>query len=63
MLKIMIPKDWAEKPPPPLLFCLCMRDPAHVAHVEYAWWPYYKSTLRFLLSKYLLYVTNFVNFS
>ena len=25
--------------------------------------PYYKSTLRFLLSKYLLYVTNFVNFS
>ena len=25
--------------------------------------PYYKSTLRFLLSEYLLYVTNLVNFS
>ena len=54
----------AEKPPPtPPPFCLFMRDPAHVAHVKYPWSPYYKSTLRFLLSKYLLYVTNFVNFS
>ena len=40
-----------------------MRDPAHIAHVEYPWSPYYKSTLRFLLSEYLLYVINFVNFS
>ena len=40
-----------------------MRDPAHIAHVEYPWSPYYKSTLRFLLSEYLLYVTNLVNFS
>ena len=61
MLKIMISENWVEKSHP--LFCLCMRDPAHVAHVEYAWLPYYKSTLGFLLTKYLLYVTNFVNFS
>ena len=33
---------------------LSVRDPAHVTHVEYSWSPYYKSTLRFLLSKYLL---------
>ena len=62
MLKINIPENWAEKPPPSL-FCLFVRDPAHVAHVEYSWSPYYKSTLRFLLSEYLLYVTNFINFS
>ena len=61
MLKINIPENWAEKPPP--LFCLFIRNPAHVAHVEYSWSPYYKSTLRFLLSEYLLYVTNFINFS
>ena len=40
-----------------------MRDLARVAHVEYPWFPYYKSTLRFLLSEYLLYFTNFVNVS
>ena len=62
MLKIMIPENWTEKSPNPL-FCLIMRDPAHIAHVEYPWSPYYKSTLRFLLSEYLLYVTNLVNFS
>ena len=61
MLKINIPENWAEKPPPP--FCLFVRDPPCVTHVEYSWSPYYKSTLRFLLSKYLLYVTNFINFS
>ena len=61
MLKIMIPEDWAEKPSP--LFWFCVRDPAHAAHVEYPWSSYYKFTLRILLSKYLLYVTNFVNFS
>ena len=37
-----------------------MRD---LANVTYPWSPYYKSTLRFLLSEYVLYVTNFVNFS
>ena len=58
MLKIMIHENWAEKPCP--LFCLFMIDSAHIAH---PWSPYYKSTLRFLLSEYLLYVTNFVNFS
>ena len=43
---------------------LFMRDlSSHVTHVEYPWSPYYKSTLRFHLSEYLLYVTNFVNFS
>ena len=40
-----------------------MRDPAHVTHMEYSWSPYYKSILRFVISKYLLYVTNFINFS
>ena len=40
-----------------------MWDPAHVSHVEYPWSPYYKSTLRFLLSKYLLQITIIVNFS
>ena len=44
-------------------FLLFMSDPACVTHVEFPWSLYYKSTLRFLLSKYLLYVTNFVNFS
>ena len=39
-----------------------MRDLAHITHVEYPWSPYYKSTLRFLLSEYLLKVTNLVNF-
>ena len=34
-----------------------------LTHVEYPWSPYYKSTLRFLLSEYLLCFTNFVNFS
>ena len=63
MLKINIPENWAEKPPSPSLFCLFVRDPAHVARVEYPWSPYYKSTLRFLLSEYLLYITNFINFS
>ena len=38
----------------PSPFCLFVRDLAHVAHVEYPWFPYCKSTLRFLLSKYLL---------
>ena len=43
----------AERPPP--LFCLLMRDLTHVTLVEYLLWsPYYKSTLRFLLSEYLL---------
>ena len=51
----------AEKPPS--LFCLFMRDLAHIAHVEYPWALYYKSTLRFLLSEFLLQVPNFVNFS
>ena len=36
------------------LFCLFMRDLTRVTHVEYPWSPYYKSALRFLLSKYLL---------
>ena len=51
----------AEKPPP--LFCLFVRDLARIAHVEYPWSPYYKSTLRFLLSEFCLQVPNFVNFS
>ena len=41
----------AEKPPP--LFCLFVRDLAHFTHVEYPWFPYYKSTLRFLLAEFL----------
>ena len=45
MLKIMIPENWAEKPPPS--FCLFVRDLTHVVHVEYPWSPYYKSALRF----------------
>ena len=52
-----------QKSPPPLLFYLFVRDLAHVTHVEYPWSPYYKSILRLLLSKYLLYVTNFLNLS
>ena len=51
-----------QKSPAPL-FCLFMIDSAHITHVEYPWSPYYKPTLRFLLSEHLLYVTNFVNFS
>ena len=43
----------AEKPYPPL-FYLFVRDLTHVTHVEYPWSPYYKSTLKFLLSEYLL---------
>ena len=31
-----------------------VRHPAHITHGEYPWSPYYKSTLRFLLSEYLL---------
>ena len=61
MLKINIPENWAEKPPS--FFCLFIRDPTCVIHVKYLWSPYYKSTLQFLLSKYLLQVTNFINFS
>ena len=57
----MIPENWAEKPPS--LFCLFIRDQACITQVEYPRSPYYKSILRFLLSEYLLYVTNFVNFS
>ena len=67
----MIPENWAEKPPHPhppkdegkifdfrsLVFVAC------VTQVEYPRSPYYKSILRFLLSEYLLWVTNFVNFS
>ena len=40
-----------------------MKDRAHIIQVEYSRSPYYKSILIFLLSKYLLYVTKFVNFS
>ena len=40
-----------------------MRDQARITQVEYPMSPYYKSILRFLLSKYLLQVINFVNFS
>ena len=43
----------AEKPPPQLMFI----------PVEQPWSPYYKSMLRFLLSEFLLQVTNFFNFS
>ena len=59
MLKIMIPENWAEKPPIPL-FCLFITqdhgayDWACITQVEYPRSPYYKSILRFLLSKYLL---------
>ena len=52
----------AEKSPPPL-FCISIRDQACVTQVEYPRSPYYKSILRFLLSKYLLQITNIVNFS
>ena len=52
MLKIMIPENWAVKPSP--LFYLFVMDQARVTQVEYPWSPYYKSILRFLLSKYLL---------
>ena len=34
MLKLNIPENWAEKPPPSL-FCLFVRDQDHTAHVEY----------------------------
>ena len=37
MLKIMIPENWAEKPPP----CLFIMDWAGVTQVEYSWSPYY----------------------
>ena len=47
-------KSPTHPPSPPPHFCLFMRDPASIMHVEYLWSPYYKSTLRFLLSKYLL---------
>ena len=60
MIKIIIPENWVEKCP---AFCLFMRDPAHITHIEYPWSPYYKSTLRFLLSEYLLQVSKFINFS
>ena len=53
--------SWQKRPPPPI--CLFVKDPACITYIEYPWSPYYKSILRFLLSKYLLYVTNFVNFS
>ena len=43
--------SWQKSPP---LFCHFMRDQAHITHVEYPRSPYYKSILRFLLSKYLL---------
>ena len=39
-----------KSPPPPKMG----RDPAHITHGEYPWSPYYKSTLGFLLSKYLI---------
>ena len=42
--------SWQKSPPP----CLFMRDLACITNVEYPWSPYYKSTLRFLLSEYLL---------
>ena len=53
MLKIMIPENLAEKPPPPEWKGDPVRDPAHITHGEYPWSSYYKSTLRLLLSKYL----------
>ena len=51
MVKIKIIENLAENSPP---FCLFVRDLTHVIHVEYQWSPQYKSTLRFLISKYLL---------
>ena len=47
--------SWQKSPPPPLLAC--------VICVEQPWSSYYRSTLRSLLSEYLLQVTNSVNFS
>ena len=41
-LKVMIPKNWAEKPPP--LFCLFVRDQARVTQVEYPRSPYSDSS-------------------
>ena len=43
-----------QKSPPPSLFCLFIRNRACITQVEYPRSPYYKSILRFLLSKYLL---------
>ena len=54
-------KNCAEKPLP--LFCLFMNNLACVIHVEPCYPTHSKSTLRFLLSKFLLQVTNFINFS
>ena len=45
----MIPENWVEKP-----LLLFIRDWARITKVEYPRSPYYKSILRFLLSKYLL---------
>ena len=58
----MIPENWAEKPHTPLsAFSSWIRL---VSHRQNTQGPHsYKSILRFLLSKYLLQVTNFVNFS
>ena len=50
----MIPENWAEKPPPPPFLPFHVTDQACITQVEYPRSPYYKSILRFLLSKYLL---------
>ena len=60
MLKINIPEIGQKAHPS--LFCLFVRDLTLVAHMEYPWSQYYKSTLRFLLSKYLLQVTTLSTF-
>ena len=54
--------SWQKTTPLPH-FCTFVRYQAHVIHVEQSWSLYYKSTLRFPLSEFLLQVTNFVNFS
>ena len=52
MLRLMLSESWAEKPASPIGEFLSDTQLA-----------LYKSTLRFLLSKFLLQVINFINFS
>ena len=61
MIKIKIPENLAEKPPPSFLPFYERPGSCHTCRIPMS--PYYKSTLRFLLFKYLLSLTNFINFS
>ena len=61
ILRLMISESWAENPPPPFLPFHERPGSHHTCGTHLV--PFYKSTLRFILSEFLLQVTNFVNFS